>query len=167
MKRNKPLDKRHRVGTQTWRRRSYWSDQRSTGDWTVIVPQAHVGADARILNLSGAVTDGAENVAGDPTVGPNLYRWRLDLFGRATPVYAVRGPWYAWTGHSGRFGAVPRTGDVWYAFTSEGKCERTNCPRTTYFYEGVDGRIARHVPGGCPLGIPLDAGWKYAGRITL
>jgi hypothetical protein len=133
----------------------------------VIVPQALVGADARILNLAGAVTDGAENVVGDPRMGPNLYRWRLDRFGRATPVYAVWGPWYTWTGGGSRFDAVPKTGDVWYAFTSQGKCLRDNCPRTIYRYEGIDGRIADHIPGRCPLAIPLDAGWQYAGRIKL
>lgn len=166
MKRNKPLVKRRRSGTQSQRRRPYWFDDRGTNDWLVIVPQALAGKDARTFSMADAVPDGVNGNPDDPTLTPGLYRWRLSVGGRTVPVYTVQHGWYKWNPDYG-FSAVPRTGDVWYAFTAECKCQRSRCPLTRYYYSEADNEVPMHRPGRCPLGVPGDTLWKYAGRLTL
>jgi hypothetical protein len=67
----------------------------------------------------------------------------------------------------GGFSDVPRTGDVWYAYTAERKCQRNRCPLTRYYYSDSDAEIPMHRPGYCPLGVPGNAVWKRAARVTL
>lgn len=165
MKRNKPLCKHRRSGTQTWRRRPYWSDPRRAETWTVIIPQA-VAGDARTFDLSGAVPAGIENKPDDPTYAPNLYRWLLHIDGKPVMVFACWGGWYRWSTNTDRFRDAP-SGDTWYAFTAEGKCGRSRCPLTRYVYSDFDAEVPRHRPGRCPLGMPIDGSWKYVGRVSL
>lgn len=163
MKRNKPLCKRRKAGTQAERRRRAgwsWQDwQRQAADWTVFVPQSVVGTDAKVFDMTGATPFGIDEVPGDPTFQHGMNRWRLDIDGKSVVVYTS----WRW----GSSGALPRTGDVWYAFTSKGKCLRDNCQMTWFDYADNGSEIPHHRPGACPLGIPLDASWKYARRVTL
>lgn len=165
MKRNKPIVKHRRSGTQTWRRLRYWSDPRSAETWTVIVPQA-VAGDARTFSLAGATAAGSEGIPGDPTYAPNLFRWLLHIDGKPVMVFAAWGEWYHWAGHNGRFQDVPG-GGIWIAYNARGKCTRERCPQTRYFYSSTGAEISVHVPGRCALGLPLDASWKRVGRVAL
>jgi hypothetical protein len=166
MKRNKPLVKRRNSGTQSRRRRPYWFDQRSTEDWTVIAPQSLVGKDARTFSMEGAVPAGKEGLPDDPTFARGLYRWRLDFEGQSVLVYTRLHGWYSWYSDGG-FSGVPRTGDVWYAFTAVRRCDRPRCSLTRYFYSDSDAEIALHRPGHCPLGVPGAGVWKYVARLVL
>lgn len=168
MKRNKPLFKQKRPGKHYRMRRkspTYYGDyDRCSETWKILVPQSTAGTDARTFDMTGAVPAGETGKPDDPTLFPGLYRWRLDRAGKSVFVYTQWGNWYPWTRHDGPPRGVP-SGDVWYVFTAQGKCTRPRCPMTRYSYADSDAEVAHHRPGQCPLGIPLDGSWKFAGRL--
>lgn len=168
MKRNKPLFKQRKPGTHARQRWSHiLTGLREASTWTVLVPQSLAGADGRTFDMTGAVPAGEDGNPNNPTVSPNTYRWRLDHDGKTVMVYAIWGGWYPHSHISEiRKQGLPRTGDVWYAFTADRKCTRAHCPLTHYRYSDSDAEIAIHQPGRCPLALPGDGSWKYAGRFT-
>jgi hypothetical protein len=167
MKRNKPLCKTRKAGTQIRLRRPYWYDERRAETWKVYVPQSLVGTDARTFSMAEAVPAGEGDNPGNPGISPSLYRWRLDVDGKSVLVYVSWGAWYPWSTGSSLSDVVAHQGDTWYVFTAEGKCDRLKCPFTRYGYSDKGDEIPQHRPGRCPGGIPLDATWKYAGRTTI
>lgn len=163
MKRNKPIWKHRKPGTQARLRYPHWRDREGAVTWTVIVPQAIVGVEARTFSMDGAVPSGHHDRPDDPRVTSGAHRWILD---GSMVVYAKVGGLSSWDVTYG-FEGVPRIGDVWYAFTAGRECLRNPCPLTHYWYEGPDATLKRHRKGFCPLAVSGEGVWKYAGRMVL
>jgi hypothetical protein len=164
VKRNKPIFKQRKPGKH-WRTRcknpNYLGDWgRQAETWRLYVPQSATGAGPRNFDMTGARPYGTDGDDVNPEVRPGLYRWRLDRGGKTVLVYT------AWQAVSPADHLASSDKTAWYVFTAKGKCRRARCPLTQYGYADNGSEIPYHRPGGCPLGIPLDAGWKYRNRMT-
>ncbi|MEW1895280.1 hypothetical protein [Streptomyces albidoflavus] len=90
MKRNKPLIKRRKAGTQSERRRPYRWQESATSYWALAVPQAFTGTGQTVLDMTGAVPAGADGSdPDDPRYGSSL-RWRLGRDGQTQFVYGTQ-----------------------------------------------------------------------------
>ncbi|MCX4792002.1 hypothetical protein OG369_39840 [Streptomyces sp. NBC_01221] len=177
MKRNKPIVRQRKAGTQSQRRRPYWFDDRGSNHWALAVPQAFAGVDQTVFNMTGAVAAGAdENRPEDPRFG-SVLRWRIDRVGQTEFVY---GEWI-WSGrplreHPTSYGkrlansmgrSIPTSLDVYHVFVAErGGCTHgTKCSLTRYFYSDADIELPRHRPDRCPMSVLNDGPpWRLVGR---
>lgn len=179
MKRNKPLFKQRKRGTQARRRWRYEFGDSGKTRWALAVPQAFVGVRETVLDMTGAIPAGAdENAPDNPRYGSAL-RWRLDRDGQTTFVYGIH-LWGGRTRHEDpqtygrrvaeRFRtAIPTSPDVYHVFTAEREgCARgTKCPLTMYFYSDSDVEVPRHKVDRCPTGVLTDGvPWRLVGRVV-
>ncbi|WP_431985253.1 hypothetical protein [Streptomyces qinglanensis] len=160
MKRNKPVVKRRKAGTQIRRRWPYGFDHRGAGDWALWVPQSFVGARETVLDMNGAVPDGdLTDLPADPRMRGGGLRWRLHRGGRTVYVYGC----HTWgRGGPGRTGMG--TSDVYYVFTARRRaCTRgSKCPLTSYFLSWYsDIEIPEHRSDRCPMAVLEDGpSWR-------
>ncbi|MBC7267424.1 MAG: hypothetical protein H5T76_01710 [Streptomyces sp.] len=179
MRRNKPLVKQRKRGTQARRRRAYRFNDRSAAHWALAVPQAFVGVRETVLDMTGAVPAGdGVNVPEDPHCGGAL-RWRLDRDGQSVFVYGI----HLWGGRyrtedpetysrrvAERFRtAIPTSPDVYHVFTAErdGCTRGPKCPLTRYFYSDADIEVPHHRPDRCPMSVLADGlPWRLVGRVV-
>ncbi|MEU0022030.1 hypothetical protein ABZ173_30685 [Streptomyces rochei] len=173
MKRNKPLIKRRKAGTQYMRRRPYRWQVRSTGHWVLAVPQAFVGTSQTVLDMTGAVPAGAdESSPDDPRYDGSILRWRLDRDGQTQFVYGFWTWGRSQSAKGKRFSArfrlsLPATSDVYHVFAAERPaCARgTRCPLAQHWYTAIEADRATHRPDQCPMGVLNDGPpWRLIGR---
>ncbi|WP_435060155.1 hypothetical protein [Streptomyces sp. bgisy060] len=176
MKRNKPLIKRRKFGTQSERRKPYRWQEGATAVWALAVPQAFAGADQTVLDMTGAVPAGDDESAPDnPRYGSRL-RWRLDRDGQSQFVYGKL-IWRRYQSESqaayGRRVAdsfrrsLPTSTDVYHVFVAERPvCNRgTRCPLTQHWYTAIEANLSTHRPDQCPMGVLNDGPpWRLIGR---
>ncbi|MEW2434395.1 hypothetical protein AB0952_09465 [Streptomyces caniferus] len=167
MKRNKPIVKRRKAGTQMQRRSAYRFDDQSTGYWALAVRQSFVGVRENVLDMTGAVPAGDfSDLPEDPRMRGGLLRWRLQRDGQTEYVYG-RQQW----SRGGGFGRdnLPLSPDVFHVFTASRRaCTRgSRCPLTSYLLSDSDIEVPRHHPDRCPMSV-LDDGtpWRLAGRVV-
>lgn len=152
MKRNNPLPKTRKAGTQAKKRHAAghygWMDrERGMQEWSLVVAQSVVGDD-RTFSMEGAVPAGEGDKPEDP-LWKGVLRWRLDREGKTFFVYSS-----------------PPDGstDTFIVFTAERKCiHGKSCPLTHYWCTDIDFSLARHQPGSCPMGVPWPGVWKLKG----
>ncbi len=177
MKRNKPIVKRRKAGTQSQRRRPYWFDERGASHWALAVPQAFAGVDQTVFDMTGAVTAGTDDDRPeDPRAGSAL-RWRIDRDGQTAFVYGL----WIWGGRPHRespasYGnriaqymrrSIPTSPDVYHVFMAErtGCPHGTRCSLTRYFYSDSDIELPQHRPDRCPMSVLNDGPpWRLVGR---
>ncbi|MEU5958145.1 hypothetical protein [Streptomyces sp. NPDC047525] len=177
MKRNKPIVKRRKYGTQSLRRRPYAFDHRSSSHWALAVPQAFAGVDQSAFDMTGAVAAGNDpDRPEDPRFG-SVLRWRIDRDGQTEFVYGRE----TWSSHPGtgssdygkrvgesfRWSIPTPSTDVYHVFVAEREaCARgTKCPLTRYFYAYADLERPSHRPDQCPMSVLSDGPpWRLVGR---
>ncbi|TGB15493.1 hypothetical protein [Streptomyces sp. MZ04] len=175
MKRNKPIRKHRKSGTQRSRRRAYWFDHRGSSHWVLAVPQAFAGADQSVFDMTGAVAAGNNpERPEDPRFG-SVLRWRIDRDGQTAFVYGQEGSPYR-SKRSSDYGksiaesfrqSIPTSPDVYHVFVAEREsCTRgTKCPLTWYFYTYPDFDKPSHRPDRCPMSVLSDGSpWRLIGR---
>ncbi|MEU8544631.1 hypothetical protein AB0C52_32320 [Streptomyces sp. NPDC048717] len=176
MKRNKPLIKRRKFGTQSERRKAYRWQEGATAVWALAVPQAFAGADRTVLDMTGAVPAGDdESAPDDPRYGSRL-RWRLDRDGRSQFVYGKQ-IWRRYQSESqAAYGkrvadsfrlSLPTSTDVYHVFVAERPVcgRRARCPLTQHWYTAIEADLSTHRPDHCPMGVLNDGPpWRLIGR---
>ncbi|MFZ3491844.1 hypothetical protein ACODT5_01140 [Streptomyces sp. 5.8] len=176
MKRNKPLIKRRKAGTQYERRRPYQWQERATTYWALAVPQAFAGTNQTVLDMTGAVPAGADESSPDsPRYGSSL-RWRLDRGGQTQFVYGEQ-VWRRYQGESqAAYGkrivdsfrhSLPISPDVYHLFVAErpGCARGTRCPLTQHWYTAIEADLSTHRPDRCPMGVLNDGPpWRLIGQ---
>ncbi|MEV7839130.1 hypothetical protein AB0O77_18250 [Streptomyces albidoflavus] len=176
MKRNKPLIKRRKAGTQSERRRPYRWQESATSYWALAVPQAFTGTGQTVLDMTGAVPAGADGSdPDDPRYGSSL-RWRLGRDGQTQFVYGtqVGGRYrseslsaYGKRISEGFRRSLPTSPDVYHVFVAARPgCERgTRCPLTRHWYTAIEADLSTHRPDRCPMGVLNDGPpWRLIGR---
>lgn len=162
VKRNKPLVRHRKLGTQWRRRKQYRHDHRSAREWMLWVPQSFVGARETVLDMHGAVPDGdLTDLPEDPQMRDGSLRWRLHRGGKTVYVYGH--PTWG-RGGPGRTDRDSSSEDIHYIFTARRRaCTRgSKCPLTSYFLSWYsDIEILEHRPDRCPMTV-LDEGppWR-------
>ncbi|EDY53273.1 hypothetical protein [Streptomyces clavuligerus] len=177
MKRNKPLIKRRKAGTQSERRRAYRWQESATSYWALAVPQAFIGAGQTVLDMTGAVPAGFDESKPDnPRYGSKL-RWRLDRDGQTQFVYGKR-VWRRYPPSESRaaYGkriadsfrwSLPSSTDVYHVFVAERpSCAHgTRCPLTRHVYTAIEADLSVHEPDECPTSVLNDGPpWRLIGR---
>jgi hypothetical protein len=177
MKRNKPVIKRRKLGTQYRRRSAYQFPQRATSHWALAVPQAFAGTHETVFDMTGAVPAGSDvDNPEDPRFG-SVLRWRVERDGQTAFVYGL----WSWGGRSHGQGpsaygkriaesvrsSIPTSPDVYHVFVAEreGCAHGTKCVLTRYFYTHADREVPSHRPDRCPIGVLNDGPpWRLVGR---
>ncbi|MFJ8677304.1 hypothetical protein [Streptomyces sp. NPDC093589] len=167
MKRNKPIVKQRKAGTQSRRRWAYRFDGWSTGFWALSVRQSFVGVRADVLDMTGAVPAGDfSDLPEDPRMRGGLLRWRLERDGRTEYVYGRK----QWSRDGGfRRDNLPVSEDVFHTFTASRKtCTRgSKCPLTSYILSDSGIEVPRHHPDRCPMTVLEDGpSWRLTGRVV-
>ncbi|MFE2268557.1 hypothetical protein ACFXB4_04905 [Streptomyces lavendulae] len=176
MKRNKPLIKRRKAGTQNERRRPYQWQESATTYWALAVPQAFAGTGQTVLDMTGAVPAGDDESSPDnPRYGSSL-RWRLDRDGQTQFVYGKE-VWRRYRGESqAAYGkriadssrrSLPTSPDVYHVFVAErpGCARGTRCPLTQHWYTAIEADLSTHRPDRCPMGVLNDGPpWRLIGQ---
>ena len=164
MKRNKPIIKRRKAGTQYLRRRNagyMYGDDRSAGGWLLLLPQGLGGADIRHITLDNLTPLGRDGETENPAMSHHLYRWRVDTDGKSFVAYTAS---YWWDTHGNSEGQEA----TWFAYTGRGKCTQgRNCPgvRRTYTpWSGVE--VSFHPPSRCPYAVQNIRTWKLERQIV-
>ncbi|MFI5986820.1 hypothetical protein ACIBEA_38910 [Streptomyces sp. NPDC051555] len=177
MKRNKPLTKHRKPGTQHQHRKAFRFDDRGSAHWAIAVPQAFAGVRESVFDMEGAVPAGDRANPLNPQYGSGL-RWRVEREARSAFVYGVN----LWHGRYGTespdaYGrrvsalfrtALPTSPDVYHVFTAERNgCTRgAKCPLTSN-YSDSDIAIPHHRPDRCPTSVATDGSpWRLVGRVV-
>ncbi|MFE3558391.1 hypothetical protein ACFXKW_26545 [Streptomyces sp. NPDC059193] len=178
MKRNKPLTKHRKPGTQRQHRKAFRFDDRGSAHWAIATPQAFAGVRESVFDMAGTVPAGDRANPQNPQCGSWL-RWRIERDGKSAFVYAVH------LGH-GRYSsespdaydrrvaalfrtALPTSPDVYHVFTAERNgCTRgAKCPLASHFYSDSDIAIPRHRPDRCPASVVANSSpWRLVGRVV-
>jgi hypothetical protein len=176
MKRNKPLIKRRKAGTQYERRRPYQWRESATAYWALAVPQAFAGTGQTVLDMTGAVPAGADDSCPDSPLYGSSLRWRLDRDGQSQFVYGEL-VWRRYQSESqaaygkrivGSFRrSLPTSADVFHVFVAErpGCARGTRCPLAQHWYTAIEADLSTHRPDQCPMGV-LNEGppWRLIGQ---
>ncbi|GAA1237937.1 hypothetical protein [Streptomyces rhizosphaericus] len=175
MKRNKPLVKQRKAGTQHRRRSAYWFRDRATAHWVLAVPQAFAGVHETVFDMTGAVPAGNDvEYPESPRFG-SVLRWRIDRNGQTAYVYGLRigsrfrqSPSISGTRVAASVRrSIPTSSDVYHVFVAERDvCTRgAKCTLTRYFYTYSGHEVASHMPERCPTAV-LDDGppWRLVCR---
>ncbi|MEV6583859.1 hypothetical protein AB0M92_37645 [Streptomyces sp. NPDC051582] len=176
MKRNKPLIKHRKAGTQYRRRRLYAWGERASSSWALAVPQAFTGTSQTVLDMTGAAPAGTDESSPDsPRYGPVL-RWRLERGDQPQFVYGVQ-VWGRYRGESpSDYGkriadgfrlCLPISPDVYHVFVAKrpGCARGTQCPLTRHWYTAIEADLSTHRSDWCPMAVLNDgAPWRLIGR---
>ncbi|MDX3206251.1 MULTISPECIES: hypothetical protein [Streptomyces] len=176
MKRNKPLIKRRKAGTQYRRRRLHPWGKHASSYWALAVPQAFTGTGQTVLDMTGAVPAGADESRPDNPRYGSVLRWRLDREGQTQFVYGIQ-VWGRYRGESpSAYGkrisdafrrSLPTSPDVHHVFVAErpGCARGTRCPLTQHWYTAIEADLSTHQPDRCPMGVLNDGPpWRLIGR---
>lgn len=166
-KRNKPIIKHRKPGTQWGRRRKYGADyERQMGKWVLLVPET-AGIDRYELPrlMVGAIPTPMEE-----TWGRRACRWRLDVGGRSWTVWSVEGRavpsrWWGEGRLPWGLGNLADKDTRWLVYEGERRCSQgANCPEAyRYFADNGVSEITRHRPGSCPFAVRESGAWKFVG----
>lgn len=176
MKRNKPLIKRRKAGTQYRRRRLHPWGKHASSYWALAVPQAFTGTGQTVLDMTGAVPAGSDESRPDSPRYGSVLRWRLDREGQTQFVYGIQ-VWGRYRGESpAAYGkrlsdafrrSLPTSPDVHHVFVAErpGCARGTRCPLTRHWYTAIEADLSTHQPDRCPMGVLNDGPpWRLIGR---
>ncbi|MFD8731496.1 hypothetical protein [Streptomyces sp. NPDC059611] len=175
MKRNKPLMKLRKMGTQNRRRKPYRYQGRSTVYWALAVPQAFTGARGTVLDMTGATPAGADEARPDSPRYGGVMRWRIDRDGRTQFVYGVRvserGQHQSQSAYEKRILkkmrlTLPVSEDAFHVFVAaRPDCVRgKRCPLAWHWYTAIEADLSRHRADQCPMGVLNDGPpWRLVG----
>ncbi|MEU5137064.1 hypothetical protein [Streptomyces californicus] len=175
MKRNKPLIKLRKMGTQYRRRKAYRYQERSTVYWALAVPQAFTGTRGAVLDMTGAVPAGTDETCPDNPRYGGVMRWRLERDGPTQFVYGVgvseRSQHQSQSAYVKRIlksmrYALPVSGDAFHVFAAARPvCARgKRCPLAWHWYTAIEADLSKHRADQCPMGVLNDGPpWRLVG----